>query len=149
MTDPRDLIQRLADTMARCEVDHRLLDEAYAYLATPEPAADGPAVPDGREPVSVAEQFSDAEMYALAEEYNGDPIPAMRRALELWGHQPPQPIPLSERLPGPEEVTDKSECWYWHPVEECWEMVPVVTGTLEEWSHWLPAHALPLPSVDS
>ena len=58
-----------------------------------------------------------------------------------------KPVPVTERLPGPEDTTDRNECWYWHPGEECWEMVPVVTHTVDEWTHWLPHHALPVPEV--
>jgi len=56
-----------------------------------------------------------------------------------------QPVLVSERLPGPEDCDAEGRCWYWHPGEECWEMVPVVTGTLDIWTHWLPHYALPTP----
>ena len=65
--------------------------------------------------------------------------------LNRWGRPAVEPVPVSERLPGPEDTTDRNECWYWHPGEECWEMVPVVTCTLDEWTHWLPYWALPVP----
>ena len=77
MTDPtaRDLIQRPAT-------------EARAYLATPEPAADGPAVPDGREPASVVDKPSDQEIAVLAR----------------YGHQPtPEPVA------GPMDIP--KNCW--------------------------------------
>jgi len=37
---------------------------------------------------------SDEELYDLAELFNGDPVPAMRRALELWGRPAAPPAPL-------------------------------------------------------
>jgi hypothetical protein len=73
-------------------------------------------------------------------------------AIPYWLGQPPtahpaiEPVPVAERLPGPEDCDARGWCWYWHPGEECWEMVPVVTGTLDEWTHWLPHHALPIPT---
>jgi hypothetical protein len=63
-----------------------------------------------------------------------------------WGRPAIEPVPVSERLPGPEDCDSRGWCWYWHPGEECWEMVPVVTGTLDIWTHWLPHHALPIPA---
>jgi hypothetical protein len=33
-----------------------------------------------------AERPSEKDLYDLAAEFNGDPVPAMRRALELWGN---------------------------------------------------------------
>lgn len=67
MTDPtaRDLIRRLAEALPirwnMGDSDLLLLNEARAYLAAP----DEPAVPDGREPASVAEQPTDAELQEL------------------------------------------------------------------------------------
>lgn len=90
-------------------------------------------------------------------------------ALARWGYQPPQPIPLSERLPLPEECDAQGRCWLGYrertvdavifgetlekfgptyPAEWVFNKMPV---NPEEWSEppviWLPAHALPLPTV--
>ena len=35
---------------------------------------------------------TDDDLYDLAAQFHGDPVPAMRRALELWGSQLPRPI---------------------------------------------------------
>ena len=56
------------------------MDRARALLAEPE--AEGP---------------SEEELYDLADEFNGDPVPAMRAALARWGRPTPQPKP--ERVP--------------------------------------------------
>jgi hypothetical protein len=56
-----------------------------------------------------------------------------------------EPVPVAERPWEREGWCDaRGWCWYWHPGEECWEMAPV--GTLDEWTHSLPHHALPLPT---
>jgi hypothetical protein len=68
-----------------------------------------------------------------------------RALIALCARPTIKPVPVTERLPGPEDCDARGWCWYWHPGEECWEMVPVVTGTLDEWTHWLPHHALPVP----
>lgn len=49
---------------------------ATAALAQPEPQ--GP---------------TDEEVYDLADVFNGDPVPAIRRALELWGRPAIEPVP--------------------------------------------------------
>ena len=59
-----------------------VLRRARAALAEPE--AEGP---------------SDEDLYDLAEVFNDDPVPAMRRALELWGRPAAEPAPE----PGPKE----------------------------------------------
>jgi|AACY02.11.fsa_nt_gi hypothetical protein len=48
------------------DVHPELLTRARAALAQPEIAPDGPAVPDGREPASVAYQPTDEELLEIA-----------------------------------------------------------------------------------
>ena len=68
------------------------------------------------------------------------------------------PVPVTERLPGPEDCDADGECWWWHPSHpesgylEGWMMRPRVWGVghydLDDrptHTHWLPARALPLP----
>ena len=48
-----------------------------------------------------------------------------------------QPVPVSERLPGPENCDAEGWCWWFDGFN--WML-----GDLEDWhSHWLPHHALP------
>jgi hypothetical protein len=74
-----------------------------------------------------------------------------RAALAKWGNHPEspdsstQPIPLSERLPGPEDCDEQGRCW-WHrytPTKE-WHLQRVYIG---RYSHWLPSNALPTPET--
>jgi hypothetical protein len=66
-----------------------------------------------------------------------------------------QPIPVSERLPGLEDRNGDGEVWAWQPFDpenmdngDHWGLA------FHEWlqdeecgfTHWLPAHTLPLPS---
>jgi hypothetical protein len=91
-----------------------------------------------------------ADSCTLAEKHGWARV--MRRAAELltrYTRPNIKPVPVAERLPGPEDCNARGWCWYWHPGEECWEMVPVVTGTLDEWTHWLPHHALPVPGAEA
>lgn len=76
----------------------------------------------------------------------------VRGALSRWGHRP-QPIALSDRLPGPEDCDGDCCIWLWVPdlnghvglghwerQHRDWATDPDGDAT-----HWLPYHALPLP----
>jgi hypothetical protein len=69
-----------------------------------------------------------------------------------------QPIPVSERLPEAGDCDAEGRCWWWHPshpesgYQEGWMLRPGNWGTGHydaddclAHTHWLPAHALPLP----
>lgn len=43
---------------------------------------------------------------------------------------PPQPVPVTERLPGPEDTDAEGQCWWYGDGED------LIT-------YWLPAHSLP------
>ncbi len=73
---------------------------------------------------------------------------------------PPRPIPVSERLPGPEDCQPwpgepDATHWCWVFVkgplgDDSWERRPATCLTAHRsiHTHWLPAHALPLPEVN-
>jgi hypothetical protein len=60
---------------------------------------------------------------------------------------PTQPIPVSERLPGPEDCDAEGRCWIYMPdigtAPTWWLVDPCDIGPYH--THWLPAHALPVP----
>jgi hypothetical protein len=62
---------------------------------------------------------------------------------------PPPPIPVSERLPGPDDMKDGC-CWWGDAgggeFVPSWRLCEVPTQ--HRFTHWLPAHALPLPTDD-
>lgn len=95
----------------------------------------------------------------------GDPSPfdirqadRLDRAAELLQRlNPPQPVPVSERPPGPGDCTTNPRtgegqwCWGWvqHdpiPYSGRWRMIRR-EWLVDEAKAWLPAHALPLPEV--
>lgn len=98
LSDPRDLIQRLADALERLD-NHcsdelfDLLDEARAYLAQLAPA--GPAVPDGREPTD--EELANTYWKAWHEYHDRTNsvlhAAGLRAVLARWGSHTPAPIP--------------------------------------------------------
>jgi hypothetical protein len=64
----------------------------------------------------------------------------------------PVPVPVSERLPGPEDCDGEGRCWWWCPSSVLpngmcpyWCLAPAESP--RPWfTHWLPATALPLPA---
>ena len=82
---------------------------------------------------------------------------AVDRARALLDQPVPQPVPVSERLPGPEDCDAEGRCWGWwtDPMSEYWEYVGV-SAPIEPYgsyipraghTHWLPANALPTPKA--
>jgi hypothetical protein len=64
-----------------------------------------------------------------------------------------EPVPVSERLPGPEDCDEKGRCWWFSPpacgpntIRPCWTFD---SETLEGDTHWLPHWALPVPGVEA
>lgn len=97
MTDPiRAALERLHQ-YAEIFPEHDT--DSIVARARAELLADGPAVPDGREPAAVVEQPSDEELEsflldAAAEQgdiYWAEPLVLARAVLARWGHQPAPP----------------------------------------------------------
>jgi hypothetical protein len=86
-----------------------------------------------------------------------------RAVLARWGHPAIEPVLVTERLPGPEDCApwpDEPDanpwCWAAKEVDGGWEWAQIgILGVDAKnlgrvlagggWTHWLPAHALPLP----
>jgi hypothetical protein len=70
-----------------------------------------------------------------------------RAVLARWGSYP-TPIPVVERLPGPEDCDAEGQCWAWN-AGSCgwWEWVDskMIPYSHDDFTHWLPANALPVP----
>ena len=71
------------------------------------------------------------------------------------GRPTPQPVAVSERLPGPEDCDEQGRCWAWLPFDldeeedgDTWRLTPSkwLPESWERWTHWLPANALPTPT---
>lgn len=80
-----------------------------------------------------------------------------RAILARWGRPAITPIPVSERLPGPEDCDAEGRCWWGRPTTEDMEADWFFT-TATGWADfcvfcppvvWLPFHALPLPAMAS
>ena len=143
-----DHFKQKHDLQGELDRIQRQIDRARAALAQQESA--GP---------------TDEELYDLAAEYDGEPVQSMRAALARYGRPAITPIHVGERLPGAEDCDKEGRCWVfdkgdadrqpmWHMAfaDDLWaikqmEGRPLVNASLERYrSHWLPHHALPLPS---
>jgi hypothetical protein len=76
---------------------------------------------------------------------------AMHHALARWGAPAAQPVPVSERLPGPEDCDSEGRCWVGYAVPKddldteynpSWELCKVHPQD----EVWLPHWALPVPA---
>jgi hypothetical protein len=71
----------------------------------------------------------------------------VRAALARWTPPAIEPVPVSERLPGPEDCDDSYQCWQWDTRSDSWTLYTSIGLRLNPLStHWLPYHALPLPT---
>jgi hypothetical protein len=80
----------------------------------------------------------------------------VRAALARWGRPTIEPVPVSERLPGPEDCDAEERCWWFRPADFS-DDVSVPSWYLDAspgpgqvrfygYTHWLPHNALPIPT---
>ncbi len=89
------------------------------------------------------------DLYAFHEgPTSGDVAEIARAVLQRWGRPTPQPIPVSERLPGLEDCDAEGRCWWLAPHRVSaahWIYRRKGRWPEQQYTHWLPVHALPLP----
>jgi len=151
MTDFRALCAELVDiATAHCNPDDyavgycaSVLSRARAALAQPEPQGPTDGEIDALLPLGMAPYTTicgPREIHAFA-----------RAVLARWGRPAIEPVPLAERLPGPEDCDEEGRCWlYEHFIEE-WRLGygSWVARFPIAYSHWLPHHALPVPQQEA
>jgi hypothetical protein len=153
MTDFRSLCAELADELqdyidcapvGPCDEEQALVDRARAALAQPEPEVLARVEFGDTEfncPSDVVlSQYCDDWFFGNPRD-EVDPVDLCRGAIKLFA-QMPTPIPVEERLPGPEECDANGFCWFWDLEWSRWQ-----PGQQDQsCTHWLPAHALPVPA---
>jgi len=161
--------------------------ESQGATGRPAIEPDGPAVPDGREPASVTDQPTDKELLALMPEtmkdefsyaakvcsdatggqvkprifrvaLNTAALEYAQAVLQRYGRPAIEPVPVSERLPGPEDCDAKGRCWWLkqaaNPEHDLltptWHLQRhrPAGSTFFKYTHWLPHWALPVPGVE-
>jgi hypothetical protein len=73
-------------------------------------------------------------------------VSAARDVLARWGRPAIQPIPVSERLPEVEDCDEHGWCWMYEPDGAWWQVLIDAPHIMPSLTHWLPAHALPIPT---
>jgi hypothetical protein len=73
-----------------------------------------------------------------------------RAVLARWGRPAIEPVPVSERLPGPEDCDAEGRCWVFDDMLglPSWTLVKVLGKNLEPDMTWLPHWALPVPKQE-
>jgi hypothetical protein len=114
-----------------------LLDRVSTALAHPEP--EGPTMPAAISDMPEQQQ----RWYALG----------WRAALSRYYRPTIKPVPVAERLPGPEDCDERGRCWWLTLAiaeggrggySTFWELT-TFEAAVRCASHWLPHHALPAP----
>ena len=82
-----------------------------------------------------------------------DLTPFAESVLTRYARPTIQPVPVSERLPGPEDCDAEGRCWWFVPEDEerpsGWDLdgqPPAREIRFYGNTHWLPHHALPTPT---
>jgi hypothetical protein len=139
--------------------DADLIARARAALAQPEPEAPEPGYEKGYAQEHLARLMRDA----IGTETNHNVyIVAAGKILDRpefahvarWGTPTTEPVPVAERLPGAEDCDERGRCW-WLTLAAIeggrggystfWELTTSkAAGRCA--SHWLPHHALPVPT---
>ena len=151
-----------ANDMSPFELTEKLMDAmaaTTAALAQPEPEG-----PTDEELLRVAAtaiapyEISgitpgeyEPETECVVEAYGSELIAYARAALARYGRPTPQPVAVSERLPGADDCDEQGRCWMFGNVEGDWRLISTINPGVPKlkycFSHWLPANALPTPEA--
>ena len=145
-----------ASDMSAFELTEKLMAAMAATVAAlAEPVAEGPMDEELLRVAAIAiEPYEssgivpgeyEAETECAVEVYGSELIAFAREVLHRWGRPTPQPVAVSERLPGPEDCLDEGWAWFFNK-RIGWRqaVLPVSPG----FTHWLPANALPTPEAN-
>jgi hypothetical protein len=128
-----------------------LVTRARAALAQPEPQ--GPSDQELlRCMIKATESVQGGQSTGIID-WEAEALAAARAAIAHFGRPAIEPVPVSERLPGPEDCDAEGRCWWFsppacgpHTIRPCWTFD---SETLEGDTHWLPHWALPVPKREA
>lgn len=85
--------------------------------------------------------------YAGMDDLAAATLAGLHAVLARWGRPAIEPVPVGERLPGPEDCDGCGNCWWFRQATRddfpfWWFGDGDNTST-----HWLPHHALPVPTI--
>ena len=128
LTEHEALLARLSDVLwnnglnkAAREAD-AAVERLHNFLAQPQPRGlTDEEIADEARKYLVNEYTLPAEITYFLDSDNFEYEPTIgcfRAVLARWGHPTPQPVPVSERLPGREDCDAEGRCWWGRPSEE-------------------------------
>ena len=124
-----------------------IMERARAARSAPE---------QGPTEAEVAELAEDLEYRRLPRDTSTGPsflLEFARAVLARWGRPVVEPVPVSERLPGPEDCDDQGRCWWWI-VDQPGELPHWIYCQLEvlSWTNftaWASHWAIPVPQEEA
>ena len=129
-------------TFAKLCIDWALNPQPSAALeAQPEPVA-----PTDEELIGPIMSMIDGRVYDNDSREIGQ---SLRELIARWGDPTPQPVAVSERLPGAEDCDAEGRCWVFDDQLglPSWTLIKVQGESMDSDMHWLPANALPTPEA--
>jgi hypothetical protein len=149
LAEPESIEDRIAKADAAIEASMKRIRTIAATparnLAQPEP--------QGPTDEELLKTYCDARRAFYFEHAAGDSdqedrkaaaIWGLRAVLARWGRPAIEPVPVAERLPGPEDCDAEGTCWLTSiDTDPGWVIDNPEKCT--NWTHWLPHHALPVP----
>ncbi len=154
MTDFRALCKELMDAIDSGVPVERIKQSPLsvrvdAALAQPEPQ--GPTDEELDE-FAIYWWGSEIDERSVSDVIESGSMAAFARAvLDRWGRPAIEPVPVSKRLPGPEDCDAEGRCWFGTPSSYVMvaNWVYEKAEHLRSWNtHWAPHWALPLPGVE-
>jgi hypothetical protein len=144
ITRAADLLERLAQPEPQGPTDEKLLElmpetmrDEFSYAARTCSDAMGGRVKPG--------------IFRVA--LNTAALEYAQAVLQRYGRPAIEPVPVAERLPGPEDCDAKGRCWMCGKVDRDWRLIsidnPGVPQLKYAFSHWLPHWALPVPQQEA
>jgi len=157
-----DDILRLAAIIRRVDGNHDKGAAALAEAILSHPdsrwqhAKPEPQGPSGEKLLEAFDQavaafppvHSEAESLSAVEYARELEIRKARAVLARWGRPAIEPVPVSERLPGPEDCNAEGRCWWWDDDDDAMWRLSEHRPWLLWLTHWLPHWALPVPGVE-
>ena len=155
MTDFRALCAELVDDLELCDWPYKLRDTIRADIDRARAAlAEQPVEPTDDELLRTYSKAVTADMdeqrrsLMITIDFDRSMAAGLRAILVRWGQPAAAPVPVSERLPGPEDYDAEGYCWRWNTIGGLWARQSLGRSWYEFESHWLPAHALPVSTVE-
>jgi hypothetical protein len=144
-----------AKSACQAEYNRRLAAAVGSLPCQPEPQ--GPSDEELLELLSRASGLPEPDSYIVdGGRIMSEPCEILsfaRAALARWGRPAIEPVPVTERLPGPEDCDAEGRCWLCGKVEGDWRLLNSANSGVPQlkycFSHWLPHWALPVPGRSS